>query len=228
MRSVLIIFGVVLLILGVSILFSPRKDLVDDPAGEAYKRQQEFDRKDAEEAQKKKAAESAASGQPEKTTAPAPLTPPAKGNVTAVVSVKDRGDFTLELFAKDAPKTVAQIAGLMKKGFYNGIIFHRVEPEFVVQAGNPATKTQGVDARESDGGVPPIPFETNNLQHDTGTLGIALTSPRSETGTSQFFINLKPNHSLDGDYCVFGRVASGMDVVNKIQKGDVITKVEVK
>jgi len=225
MRSVLIIFGVALLILGLSIMFSPKRDLVDDPAGEAFRRTQEYDRKDAEEAKKAKLA--ANGGQAEKPAA-LPYKEPAKGNVVAVMSVKDRGDITLELFAKDAPKTVAQISDLMKKGFYSGILFHRVEPEFVVQAGNPATKSQGVDAPEGDSGVPHIPFETNSLKHDTGTLGIALTSARSDTGTSQFFINLRPNHSLDGDYCVFGRVVTGMDVVNKIEKGDVISKIEVK
>jgi len=240
MRSVLIIFGIALLILGVSFLFTPRKGLVDDPAEEQYRKQQEYDRKEQEEAKKTAANSpktSSSAGQPEKSPAPSsasastkfePYKLPAQGNVTAVMSVKNRGDITFELFAKDAPKTVAQIAGLMKSGFYDGIIFHRVVPDFVVQAGNPATKTQGADAQESAGGVPPIPFESNKLEHATGTLGIALTAPKSETGTSQFFINLKPNHSLDGDYCVFGKVTAGMDVVNKIEKGDVITKVVVK
>jgi cyclophilin family peptidyl-prolyl cis-trans isomerase len=144
------------------------------------------------------------------------------------MTVKDRGTVTLELFPKEAPKTVAQIGGLIRSGFFDGMVVHRVEPGFVVQFGNPATKTQGVDAPESDSGVPVIPFEKNNLKHEAGTLGIALTSKQSDTGTSQMFINLSANHSLDGDYCVFGKVASGMDVVNKIQKGDIVSKIVLK
>lgn len=237
MRSVLIIFGIAIGILLLSLLFTPSKNLVDNPADEAYKRQQEYDRKEQEEAKKAAAAKGGSSASTASTTANpsatasgkfTPLALPAQGNVTAVMSVKDRGDITLEMFPKEAPKTVAQIGGLIKSGFYDGIVIHRVEPGFVVQFGNPATKTQGADAPEEDGGIPTIPFEKNDLKHAAGTLSIALTAPLSDTGTSQVFIDLGDNQQLNGDYCVFGRVTGGMDIVEKIQKGDVISKIVLK
>jgi cyclophilin family peptidyl-prolyl cis-trans isomerase len=119
---------------------------------------------------------------------------------------------------------VSQFTTLIKKGFYDGILFHRVEHPLVIQAGNPLTKTQGIDARQGETGIPPIPFETNDLQHVTGAIGVALRSAKSDTGDSQFFINLQPNHMWDGEYCVIGRVTKGMDVVDKIERGDKISK----
>jgi cyclophilin family peptidyl-prolyl cis-trans isomerase len=233
MRSVLIIFGIAIGILVLSILFTPSKHLVDNPSDEAWKRQQEFDRKEQEEAKKAAAAKGgtrAAATTPASTTAanPSATAVPAKGSVVAVMSVKGRGDITLEMQPSLAPKTVAQISGLIKKGFYDGIVIHRVEPGFVVQFGNPATKTQGADAPEEDGGVPTIPFEKNDQKHAPGTLSIALTARQSDTGTSQIFIDLGDNQQLNGDYCVFGRVASGMDVVQKLEKGDVISRIALK
>jgi cyclophilin family peptidyl-prolyl cis-trans isomerase len=234
MRSVLIIFGIAIGILVLSLLFTPSKHLVDNPADEAYKRQQEYDLKEQQEARKAAAAKtgsqsaSTATSSAPNPSASVPPSVPAKGSVVAVMTVKDRGDITLEMLPKEAPKTVAQISGLIKKGFYDGIVVHRVEPGFVVQFGNPATKTQGASAPEEDGGVPKIPFEQNSLKHAPGTLSVALTSPHSDTGTSQIFIDLGDNQQLNGDYCVFGKVASGMDVVQKIQVGDVISRIVLK
>jgi peptidyl-prolyl cis-trans isomerase B (cyclophilin B) len=243
MRSVLIVFGIAIGILVLAIVFTPSKNLVDNPADEAWKRQQEYDRQQAAEAKKAAAAKggtsaaaptaTAATPNPMAASSPAPgasqpASAPAKGTVTAVMTVKDRGDITLEMFPKEAPKTVAQISSLIKKGFYDGIVIHRVEPGFVVQFGNPATKTQGANAPEEDGGVPTIPFEKNSLKHGPGGLSIALTSPQSDTGTSQIFIDLGGNDRLNGDYAVFGKVASGMDVVQKLQVGDVISRIVLK
>ena len=241
MRSVLIVFGIAIGILIVAIIFTPSKGLLDNPSEVAYEKSQEFNRQEQAEANKNRpaaakpatstSAATAADSSNPPAAAPVKFEPyklPAQGSIQAVMSVKGRGDVTFELFSKDAPKTVAQIAGLMKSGFFDGILVHRVESGFVVQFGNAGTKTLGPDAPETDGGVPTIPFETNSLKHDAGTLGIALTAANSDTGTSQVFINMSPNHNLDGKYCVFGRVASGMDVVAKIQAGDKIDKIVVK
>jgi cyclophilin family peptidyl-prolyl cis-trans isomerase len=73
-----------------------------------------------------------------------------------------------------------------------------------------------------------IPYEINKLTHEVGTLGVALKAPNTDTGSSQFFINLAANHTLDGRYCVFGKVARGMDVVNKIQVGDIIERIFIQ
>jgi cyclophilin family peptidyl-prolyl cis-trans isomerase len=143
--------------------------------------------------------------------------------------VANRGTITIELFQKDAPKTVAHILDLVKRKFYDGILIHRVEPNFVVQAGDPQTKTRGVDASGigTGGSGKNIPFETNNRTHEAGTLGMALSAPRSATGDSQWFINLSNNNFLDGNYCVFGKVTKGMDVVRKIERGDKIVRMSI-
>lgn len=144
-------------------------------------------------------------------------------NPVIEMTVAHRGKVTMELFPKEAPKTVAHILKLVHKKFYDGIKVHRVEPGFVVQLGDPAQRSEPFgDAKLQDEN---IPFETNKLTHEEGTLGIALTSPKSDTGTSQFFINLAPNHHLNGNYCVFGKVIKGMDIAKKIQRGDKIVKI---
>ncbi len=157
------------------------------------------------------------------------------------VAVKHRGDFVLALYPKAAPKTVAHFVAIVNKKFYNGILFHRVIPGFVAQAGDPKSKTvHGYDiAHLSDtevgaryglgmgGSGTTIPFEKNALTNQPGTIAMALSAPASDTGDSQFFINLVYNQSLDGQYCVFGKVVSGMNVVMKIRQGDRITFMKV-
>jgi len=157
----------------------------------------------------------------------------ADGVVRLEMSVEGRGQIKIELYSKDAPKTVAHIVALCKKGFYDGILIHRVEPGFVVQAGDPKTRTLKPkelatmsDMKKRELGIgggdsgKTIPFEENDRTHLTGTLGMALSAPRSNTGDSQWFVNLSSNHQLDGDYCVFGKVTAGMQVVRKIAVGD--------
>jgi cyclophilin family peptidyl-prolyl cis-trans isomerase len=160
-------------------------------------------------------------------------------NPRVVMTVADRGAITIELFAKDAPKTTAHFLALANKKFYDGILFHRVIKGFVAQAGDPASKkVDGSKLRDmSDqdvamqyhlgggGSGENIPFEENHQVNDQYALAMALSGPRTATGDSQFFINLVPNHRLDGDYCVFGKVVKGTDVVDKIQQGDKITSI---
>ncbi len=156
------------------------------------------------------------------------------------MKIEGRGTVMLELYPADAPKTVAHMVDLCKRKFYDGILVHRVEPGFVVQAGDPKTKTlkpaemaamsdqRKMELRIGAGGSgKSIPFEVNNKTHRPGTMAMALSAPRSATGDSQWFINLEANHQLDGDYCVFGKVTKGMDVVKKIKVGDRIASMQV-
>ena len=166
---------------------------------------------------------------------------PKTTNPIAIMTVEGRGKVYIALYPKDAPKTVAHFIELCHKKFYDGILFHRVISDFVVQAGDPATKgmtpkqflemtPEQRDMRHigAGGSGKNIPFERNNLTNDTGTIAMALSAPQSDTGDSQWFINLVPNHRLDGDYCVFGKVIKGMDVVKKIHLGDRIKSIIIK
>jgi cyclophilin family peptidyl-prolyl cis-trans isomerase len=164
--------------------------------------------------------------------------PKPSHNPQVEMTIENRGKITIELYAKEAPKTVAHFQGLANKKFYNGIRFHRVIPGFMDQTGDPSSKkfkqsdlagkTEDEVARLGlgvGGSGKNIPFEANKRTHEPGTLSMALNAPRSDTGDSQFFINTVPNHRLDGDYCVFGKVVKGMDVVNKIKQGDKIVSI---
>ena len=130
----------------------------------------------------------------------------------------DKGTFVIELYPKVAPKTVDNFETLSKKGFYNGLTFHRVVPDFVVQGGDPdGTGTGGPGytvAAEID------PKE----KHLRGSVATARTgdqvNPKRESSGSQFYVCLEPQPGLDGQYTIFGGVISGMDVVDKIEKGD--------
>ncbi|WP_346836919.1 peptidylprolyl isomerase [Microbulbifer sp. SAOS-129_SWC] len=127
----------------------------------------------------------------------------------------DLGTIRVELYADKAPATVKNFLAYVDSGFYNGVIFHRVIPGFVVQAGGFTFDFQEKDTRK-----PVVNESTNGLQNLRGTLAMARTSD-PDSATSQFYINLKHNDNLDarGDtpgYTVFGKVTSGMDVVDKI------------
>src|SRR5581483_10839430 len=142
----------------------------------------------------------------------------------------NRGAMTLELYPKAAPKTVEHIVALAKKGFYDGIKFHRVVPGFVIQAGDPESKEIGPEAFESHqvgthGSGATVPLEANlsNLQD---SLGLA-RSQDPNSGDSQFYINLADNTPLDGQYCVFGRIVRGADIAPKVRVGDRITRLRI-
>lgn len=124
------------------------------------------------------------------------------------------GTIELELFAKDAPKTVENFAGLIEKGFYNGVIFHRVIANFMIQGGDPTGTGRG---GQSIWGTTFADEFKPNLVHDApGILSMANRGPN--TNTSQFFITLVPTPWLNGKHTVFGKVILGMDVVNNIGK----------
>ena len=133
----------------------------------------------------------------------------------AVIETK-KGNIELELFDKDAPNTVANFEKLIKEGFYDGLTFHRVLDDFVIQGGCPKGNGTG-------GPGYTIKCEINDNKHGTGSLSMAHAG--KNTGGSQFFITHSPQPHLDGVHTVFGKVISGMDVVNSIKQGDVMEKV---
>jgi peptidylprolyl isomerase/peptidyl-prolyl cis-trans isomerase B (cyclophilin B) len=146
----------------------------------------------------------------------------------AVVTMEKGGEIVIEFFPEDAPKTVENFVTLAKKGFYDGISFHRVEPGFVAQAGDPQTKTLPAgDPRLGSGGPGyKIKAEFNKQKHVRGTLAMARTQDPDSAG-SQFYICFKPAPFLDGQYTVFGQVTKGMEVVDAIKVGDRMKSVRI-
>ena len=129
-----------------------------------------------------------------------------------------KGSFEIELFPSSAPKTVANFVSLAKSGFYDNLVWHRIEPNFVIQTGDPSTRNGGGNRSlwGTQGSNTTVPLEIDpSLHNDVGYLGMARgNDPNS--GTSQFYINLTNNTSLDGRYTVFGKVISGMSAVQAI------------
>jgi peptidyl-prolyl cis-trans isomerase B (cyclophilin B) len=135
----------------------------------------------------------------------------------------DRGTIVIEFYPSVAPKTVENFETLTKKGFYNGLTFHRVVPGFVVQGGDPKGDGSGGPGYDLPAEISPV---EKHLRGSVATarLGDAVNPDRKSSG-SQFYICLAAQPSLDGQYTVFGGVVEGMNVVDKIQVGDHIKKV---
>ncbi len=146
----------------------------------------------------------------------------------AVVTMEKGGQITLEFFQAAAPKHVENFVRLARKGFYDGQRFHRVEPGFVVQLGDPQSKTLPMDHPGMGAGGPgyTIKAEFNKRPFDRGVLGMARGDDPNSAG-SQFYIMLGPAHFLNGQYTAFGRVVSGMDVVDTIRVGDRVKSVKI-
>ncbi len=142
-----------------------------------------------------------------------------KSHPVVEITLKKGGSFYIELYPEKAPITVDNFLKLTKKGFYNGLIFHRVIPGFVAQTGDPTGTGRG-------GPGYTIKDEFNDLKHTRGAVGMAKTSQPNSAG-SQFYICFQPQPHLDGRYTVFGYVIKGMDVVDNIQQGDSIETVVV-
>lgn len=131
-----------------------------------------------------------------------------------------KGDITIELFDKEAPNTVANFTKLIKEGFYDGLIFHRVIPGFVAQGGCPNGNGTGGPGYTIDDELIGNPHK-----HERGALSMAHRGPN--TGGSQFFIVYEPQPHLDGVHTVFGKVVDGMDIVDAIRQGEHMEHVEV-
>lgn len=133
-----------------------------------------------------------------------------------------KGVMKIEFFEDDAPKTVANFVKLAEEGFYDSLTFHRVIPNFVIQGGCPnGTGTGG------PGYTIPCELDGENQYHDRGVLSMAHAG--RDTGGSQFFIchNRENTQHLDGNHTVFGKVVEGLDVIDAIEQGDVMTKVVI-
>ena len=160
----------------------------------------------------------------------------ADSNEVAIIETKF-GKMVVEFYDKDAPKTVANFKKLAKEGFYNGTTFHRVIPGFMIQGGDPNSKNPDRGTHGSGGSGYTIEAEIKR-EHKRGTVATARlgdnVNPKKASSGSQFFINVKDNDFLTGDYTVFGNVIAGMDVADKIvavprDGGDnPIEKVEMK
>ncbi len=130
-----------------------------------------------------------------------------------------KGDIVVTLDAKAAPRTVNNFVFLARDRFYDGLSFHRVEPGFVIQGGDPnGDGTGGPGYRIAD--------EASGLPHVDGAIAMAKSAAPDSAG-SQFYITLGAQPDLDGRYTVFGKVTSGRDVVGQIAKGDLITRITV-
>jgi peptidyl-prolyl cis-trans isomerase B (cyclophilin B) len=130
----------------------------------------------------------------------------------------NKGTLRIELFEHDVPNTVANFTSLINKGFYNGLTFHRVIPNFVIQGGCP----------DGDGWGGPgykIKCEIGPHKHQRGSLSMAHAG--RDTGGSQFFICHSPQGHLDGQHTVFGKVVDGLEVVDAIRQGDRMEQVSV-
>jgi peptidyl-prolyl cis-trans isomerase B (cyclophilin B) len=138
---------------------------------------------------------------------------------TAVITMEKGGEIVIDFYPADAPKTVENFVKLAKKGFYDGVVFHRREENFVIQGGDPKGNGTG-------GPGYTIPAEFNKQKHVRGAVAMARTQDPNSAG-SQFYICLAPANFLDGQYTVFGIVTKGMDVVDKVKVGDKMKTVKI-
>jgi len=143
----------------------------------------------------------------------------------------NRGTIVAELYDKDAPNTVANFEKLANAGFYDGVKFHRVIPDFVVQGGDPLSKDLPVGDRRIGSGGPgyQIKCETkgNPKTHEVGALSMAHAG--TDTGGSQFFMVLSEASTkhLNGKHTVFGKITKGLDIMKRIAQNDSMTSVRV-
>jgi len=138
---------------------------------------------------------------------------------SAVITMDKGGEIKIDFYPADAPKTVENFVTLAKKGFYDGLTFHRVEPGFVAQGGDPKGNGTGGPGYQ-------IKAEFNKQKHLRGTVAMA-RSQHPDSAGSQFYICFKPAPFLDGQYTVFGIVTSGMEVVDGIKVGDKMKSVKI-
>jgi cyclophilin family peptidyl-prolyl cis-trans isomerase len=154
--------------------------------------------------------------------------PSSTGPVVVLETVE--GVIEFETYPEDAPKTVAQIVALVKKGFYNGQRFHRAERNFVIQVGDPQSRNMTYQDYWGRGGSgKPIGAAeiTKKRTHVRGAVGMG-HGGSAASADSQFYITLRPAPELDGKHTVFGRVIKGMEVAAKIEKADVLKKASLR
>src|SRR5439155_19723527 len=138
--------------------------------------------------------------------------------VTGAVLHTAKGDIELQFDRTEAVQTVKNWVGLAQRGYFDGLSFHRVVPNFVIQDGDPTGTGSGGPGYS-------IRCEYHRLRYDAGAVGMALSG--KDTGGSQWFITHSPQPHLNGRYTIFAHVARGMDVVSAIVQGDRVLKVEL-
>lgn len=140
--------------------------------------------------------------------------------LSAVIKT-DKGDIRIDLYPNEAPVTVASFANLAQRGYYNGLTFHRVISDFMIQGGDPTgTGTGGPGYQFED------EFSPDRRHDSPGMLSMANAGPR--TNGSQFFVTHGPTPHLDGKHSVFGKVSAGQEVVNSIAQGDKMNEVAIE
>ena len=161
-----------------------------------------------------------------------PATPadqkPAGKSPTAIITMEKGGEIVLELWRQDAPRHVENFMKLASQKFYDGQRVHRVEPNFVVQFGDPQSKTLPLNDPKMGSGGPgyTIKAEFNKRSFDRGVLGMARADDPNSAG-SQVYIMLGPAPHLNGKYTAFGQVTKGMDIADQIRVGDRIKAIKV-
>jgi cyclophilin family peptidyl-prolyl cis-trans isomerase len=154
---------------------------------------------------------------------------PGAGPIIVLETVK--GTIEFETYPEEAPNTVAQIIGLVKKNFYNGQRFHRAEPNFVIQVGDPVSRDYSRQewwGRQSSGRPIGVAEITKKRRLVLGAVAMGYPGTEKAAADSQFFILRRAAPELDGKYTVFGKVLTGQDVVAKIQRGDVLKRAYLK
>ena len=153
---------------------------------------------------------------------------PGAGQIIVLETAK--GNIEFETYPEEAPKTVARIVELVKKNFYNGQRFHRADPNFVIQVGDPVSRDMSRQewwGRQGYGTPIGVAEITKKRKNVLGAVGMAHTGAAKDAD-SQFYITRRAAPELDGKYTVFGKVIKGQDVVGKIQKGDLLKRAYLK
>jgi len=154
---------------------------------------------------------------------------PGAGQI--VVLETSKGTIEFETYPEEAPKTVARVLELLKKNFYNGQRFHRAEPKFLVQIGDPVSRDMSREewwGRQGTGKPIGVSEVTKKRRPVLGAVGMAYPGTDKLEADSQFFILRRNAPELEGKYTIFGKVLTGMDVVMKLQKGDMVKRAYVK
>jgi cyclophilin family peptidyl-prolyl cis-trans isomerase len=142
-----------------------------------------------------------------------------------------KGTIEFETYPDEAPKTVARIVELVKKGFYNGQRFHRAEPKFLIQIGDPQSRNMTLQdwwGRAGFGKAIGVAEITKKRRHVRGAVAMAYPGSDPKMADSQFYITLRAAPELDAKYTVFGKVINGLGVIDRIAKADVLKKASVK
>lgn len=217
---------------------------LDVPQGTTHAEQIEGDAPPAGPAKTEPTATTTTSTMPETTSSPATGTPagpaqpaplafpgllPDKETANKQVRLKTtQGEIVFELLPKEGPRAVSNFIYLAKQKFYDSIVFHRVVPGFVIQAGDPFTKDPNVPRERWGTGGPGYEFEDDKVKLPYSKGIVAMANHGANTNGSQFFIMLEDSMTLDPNYSVFGRVTKGQDVVAKIKIGDKILSATVE